>query len=208
MRRAPIALALLGCVLAACATPEVAKDYKTTRLLPQEIEDALRSEDPARRSDAASQLETMPPVRRQAVLAALATDDRAHVRLLAVSLLGTHHADDPQTLTVLADVLSLDADLDVRSAAVAALAGSRNPKTLAILVGVLTDDVSLLVKRDAAEALDRRTGQPFGLGLVEGLDAAEEAADGAMMLYEEWFESRAGSIRWDEEQGRFVEKDG
>ncbi len=186
MRVIGIALVLLVCVLAACGTPKVAEDYEAKTFLPQEIETALRSDDPAKRADAAAQVETMPAKKRGPILIALTTDEKAHVRLMAVSLIGKHHANDEKAITALADLLSLDADLDVRSAAVSALGASENTKSLTVLVQTLSNDSSLTIKREAAAALDARTGQSFGKELVESIDAAEEAADEAMMAYEEW----------------------
>jgi HEAT repeat protein len=200
---------------------EVAGDYEVRTFLPEELEEALRSEDPARRADAASQVETMPPERRREVLIALVGDERAHVRLMAVTLLGRLHAGEDGAIAALADVLSLDVDLDVRSAAVAALAESENPRALEALAGVLMDDPSLVVKREAAEALDRLTGQSFGKVLVERIDAAEsfgkvlveridaaeEACYEANEAYEEWLEERVDELVWDPARGRFAARD-
>jgi HEAT repeat protein len=199
---------LLIAVLVGCGTPEVARDYEARTFLPAELEEALRSDDPARRADAAGQLESMGPGRRLELLIALTGDERAHVRLMAVSLLGGLHADDADAVDALDNVLALDPDVDVRSAAVGALGGSRNPVAIAVLVRVLADDASLVVKREAAEALDRRTGEAFGKSLVQSIETAEEASDDAVMAYEEWLERRREALRWNEEKGRFEEADG
>ncbi len=190
MRGATIGLVLLAGILAACGTPKVAKDYEAKVYLPQEIETALRSEDPARRADAAAQVETMSPDQRGPILISLTTDERPHVRLMAVSLLGKHHADDASAIAALANVLSLDGDLDVRSAAVSALAAGTSAPSLTVLVETLSNDSSLVIKREAAAALDARTGQTFGKELADSIDTAEEAADEAMMAYEEWMENQ------------------
>jgi HEAT repeat protein len=208
MTSATIVLVLMGLAAAGCATPEIAEDYQEKALLPQEIESALKGDDPAGRADAATQVEKMAAANRKSVLLALVHDERAHVRLLAVSLLSRHHAGDEDAVAALADVLTLDADIDVRVATADALAKGGTHKGLSALLAALTDDTSLVVKRQAAEALDRLTGQTFGKTFVSSIDAAEEAADDAMMSYDGWLEERIGKLVWDAEKCRFVEKAG
>jgi HEAT repeat protein len=204
MTRATIVLALAGLVLTGCATPEIAEDYEARTYLPQEIETALKGDDPAGRADAAAQVEKMATANRRAVLLSLVTDDRAHVRLLAVYLLARHHGSDPEAVVALRNVLTLDADLDVRAAAIEALAAGGTKEGLSVLLAALTDDASLIVRCQAAEALDRVTGQTFGKALLTSLGAAEDAADDAMMSYEEWLGTHRDKLVWDADKGRFV----
>jgi hypothetical protein len=193
----------LACLGIGCATPEVAESYETTSYLPAEIGEALRSDDPARRADAADQVEKMEPATRRKALLELSADRRAGVRLLAVTLLGRLHASEEEVLVRLAGMLALDPDLDVRLAAVDAVEASQRLPALAALVAALTDDPSLIVRRQAAEALDRLTGQTIGAAVAEQVDAAEEAAEEALFAYEEWLEASREGLRWNDAAGRF-----
>jgi HEAT repeat protein len=204
MTRFGLLVAVGVLTIVGCGTPEVARDYESRDYLPQELEEALRSDDLARRADAAGQVEAMEPGRRRQILLALTEDDRAHVRLMAVSLLARHHAGDAETVARMAEVLSLDPDIDVRSAAIGALAASGDVSALKSLVGALTDDPSLEVKRQAATTLDRLTGEGFGAEFAAEFDEAETAADDTMMAYDDWLAGRAADLGWDAKEKRFV----
>ena len=190
----PMFLVLVSLSIGACATPEVAEDYKAKSYVPEEMAAALGGEDPARRADAAKQVEEMAPSDRLAALLELSRDDRAPVRLLAVGLIGRYHAGDAAAVASLGDVLSLDPDMDVRSAAVGALARSTTRESVEALLSALTDDTALNVRRAAAAALDRLSGRDYGAEVAAGFDEAEMAADEAGMAYEEWFDANGASL--------------
>ena len=202
MRPLIVLTALLA--VAACATPEVAEDYEAKTYLPDELKAALASDDPSQRADAAGQVERMAPERRQAVLTELSRDERASVRLLAVNLLGKLHGEEEATVARLAEVLAFDVDVDVRSAAVTALASSGSVEGLKALVQALADDPSLAVKRSVGTVLDRLTGEKLGSELSDRVDEAEAAADDAMIAYDDWLQANLETIRWDPEVSRFV----
>lgn len=204
MRTAPIAAALAALLAAACATPEVAEDYRTRTFVPAELAAALASDDPTARADAAGQVESMEPAKRRAALLELSRDERAPVRLLAVGLLGRHHAAEEEAAGRLAEMLSLDPDADVRVAAVEGLGRSGRVDALRPLVDALSEDASLSVKRAAASTLDRLTGQALAADFLEKVDAAESAADDAMMSYDDWLGANGATLRYDAGSGRFV----
>ncbi len=186
-----LALALIS----ACGTPEVAKEYQTKTYVPDELQAALSSDDPSVRADAAAQVEAMSVGQRKAVMLELTRDERPTVRMLAVGLIGKHLAGDNQAVDLLAEMLSLDPDQDVRGTVVAALGGTRNGTALNALLEALSTDTSLAVRRSAALALDRLTGQSFGAEMAARVDAAEDAADDAMMNYEDWFDANQGALK-------------
>ena len=178
--------------LAACGTPEVAEDYEEQVFLPAELSAALASDDPTARADAATQVEALPAAERLATLSSLAVHDNAAVRLMAIGLLGKLHAGDPTITMRLAEVIGMDADIDVRMATVPVLAKS-GEAGLAVLVEALSDDPSLFVRREIAVALDRVTGNTFGAAFAEKVGEAEDAADDAMMDYDDWLESQGNA---------------
>ncbi len=186
---------LLLLLITACGTPEVAEDYQAKTYVPEELQAALASDDPSSRADAAAQVAAMPTGQRKAVLLDLSRNERPTVRLLSVGLIGKHLSGDNQAVARLADLLSLDPDQDVRAACVGALGGTRSGTALKALLGALENDTSLSVRRAAAIALDRLTGQTFGAEMAAKVDDAEEAADDAMMNYEEWFDANREALR-------------
>ena len=178
-----------------CGTPEVAEDYQARTYVPEELQAALASDEPSSRADAAAQVAAMPTGQRKAVLLDLSRNERPTVRLLSVGLIGKHLSGDNQAVARLADMLSLDPDQDVRAACVDALGGTRSGAALKALLGALENDTSLTVRRAAAVALDRLTGQTFGADMAAKVDDAEEAADDALMNYEEWFDANQEALR-------------
>lgn len=204
MRTRMLALLVL-LAIAGCGTPEIARERETRPLLPREIEEALRSDDPARRADAAGQVEAMDPEARRRTLLELLGDDRPHVRLMAVGILARHHGQEDTVVERLGQALSLDPDPDVRGALVDALAGSGRLGALGALVTALETDPSLLVKRRIARALDRITGQTFGAAFADRVDEAELSADEAMIDYASWLPGQ--DLRWDAAAGRFVPRE-
>lgn len=186
-------LALALC--SACGTPEVAEEYQTKTYVPEQLQAALASEDPSARADAASQVEAMPVGQRKAVLLELTLDKRPTVRMLAVGLIGKSLAGDNQAVARLAEMLSTDPDPDVRSAVVGALGSTRSDTALNALLEALGNDTSLSVRRDAALALDRLTGQSFGAEMAAQVDEAQDAADDAMMNYEDWFDANKDALK-------------
>jgi HEAT repeat protein len=202
MRTVILLLALA--VLLGCGTPKVAEEYKAETYLPDQLRAALADDDPSRRADAAEQVEKMEPKRRRLVLLELSGDERSEVRLLAVSLLERLHSGDEEVVKRLAGILAHDPDPDIRTAAVGALSASGRPEALDALLDALMNDTSLSVRKDIASALDRLTGQSFGGDLVTAVDSAEEAADEAVMNYDEWIEMNRDRLKWDAKQERFV----
>lgn len=198
------AVPILLSIAAACGTPKVAQEYETKTYGYEEIQAALASDSPARRADAAEQISNMEPEKRKGVLVELTRDPRPETRLLAVSLLGKHHAADPDVIAAMGDVATLDPDVDVRTAALGALAMSGRVKALDTIAAVLTDDPSMVVRREAAVLLDRVTGQTLGAEFAGHVDAASDSADDAAMAYDDWLETNGANLRWDEKSGRFA----
>jgi HEAT repeat protein len=198
---------LFATVLAACGTPEIARDYETKTYVPAELEAALTSDDPARRADAAEQILAMDPAERKTVLTELVTNDRVEIRLMATGLLGKHHAGDSQVVKVLGERAALDVDIDVRSSALTGLAASGRPEALSSIVSSLTDDPALVVRREAAVLLDRLTGEKLGDEFAKLVSDAEEAADDAAFAYDDWVEANRDRLRWDAEDRRFTLKE-
>ena len=195
MKTATLLMTVLALTLiSACGTPEVAKEYQAKTYLPEELQAALSSDDPSVRADAAAQVEAMSLGQRKAVLLELTRDKRPMVRMLAVGLIGKHLSGDNQAVSRLADLLSLDPDQDVRVAAVSALGGTRSGAALNALLDALSNGTSLIVRRSAALALDRLTGQSFGADMAAKVEDAEDAADDAMMNYEDWFDANQEAL--------------
>jgi len=192
--------------LVACGTPGVAKDYETKTYVPEELAAALASDSPARRADAAEQISGMQPDQRRKVLIELTRDPKPEVRLMAVGLLGKYHAAAEDVVDVLGGEAALDADVDVRSAALGALAKSGRVEALVSIGSALTDDPSLVVRREAAVLLDRLTGQTLGAGFAARVEEAGSSADDASMAYDDWLETNRAKLRWDADTARFVNK--
>jgi len=190
-------------VLAACGTPEVAEEYQERSLVPAEIEAALGSDDPLRRSEAAAQVEKLPPERRRAVLLELLDHPRSAVRLTALTVLARSSVSGGPTVDRLTEVVSLDPDPDVRVAAVRALAASGDVRALDAILAALSDDLSLAVRVYAAATLDRLTAREFGAGLADRFDEAEAAADDAAFSWLEWLEANRDALEWDPGEKRF-----
>jgi len=195
-------------LLSACGTPEIAREYETKTYVPAELEKALKSEDPARRADAAEQILAMKPAQRKAVLLELTRNPRVEVRLMAVGLLGRHHATDPDVVKAMGEEAALDVDIDVRSAALSALAASGRSEALTAILAALTNDPSLVVRREAGVILDRLTGLKLATEFAGRLEEAEDAADDAAMSYDDWLESNREKLAWDAENRRFVLREG
>jgi HEAT repeat protein len=190
------ALAVLFPLLAlACRAPGVADDYSAEAIPTVEIAGALADEDPTRRSEAAEQIEAMDAETRRRTLISLTRDGRPEIRLLAVDLIGLHHATDAEAASRLAEMLASDPDPDVRIACVSSLSRGDRRHALAPLFDALSSDPSLYVRADAAAALDRLTGQAIGRAVVLGTDAAESAADDASLAYEEWIQENVTEVR-------------
>ena len=190
--------------LVACGTPDIARDYEAKTYVPEELGAALSADDPARRADAAEQILAMKPEQRKKVLVELVRDPKPEVRLMAVSLLGKHHAADAGVIAVLGGEAALDVDIDVRSGALAALAESGSVDALVAIGSALTDDPSLRVRGEAAMLLDRLTGQTLGAGFASRVEEAGSDADDAAMAYDDWLETNRARLRWDVDTGRFV----
>jgi len=182
--------------------------YEVKDYLPDEIAAVLAGNDPAARADAADQVEKMPPEQRKAVLQALARDERAKIRLLAVSLLARHHVRDADVVGDLLAVARDDLDGDVKQAAFVALGKSGDPRALKLATEVLSDmDAALPVKLEAAGMLDRLTGRVTAQDLSAALEQAVDAADDLGMDWDDWLTTHGPRLTWDDEKGRFVEKD-
>ena len=125
---------------------------------------------------------------------------------MAVGLLGKYHAADDDVVAVLGGEAALDADVDVRSAALGALAKSGRVEALVAIGSALTDDPSLVVRREAAVLLDRLTGQTLGAGFASRVEEASSSADDASMAYDDWLETNRAKLRWDADTARFVNK--
>jgi len=190
--------------LVACGTPDIARDYETKTYVPEELGAALSADDPARRADAAEQILAMKPEHRKKVLTELIHDPKPEVRLMAVGLLGKHHAADAGVVAVLGEEAALDVDVDVRSAALGALAESGRPEALMAISSALTDDPSLVVRREAAVLLDRLTGQDLGAGFAGRVEEASDAADDAAMAYDDWLSTNRAKLEWDAGSRRFT----
>jgi len=190
--------------LAACGTPGVAKEYEAKTYVPEKLHAALSSDSPARRADAAEQISGMQPAQRRQVLIELTRDQKPEIRLMAVGLLGKHDAGDAGVIAVLGSESALDADVDVRSAALSALAQSGRVEALVAIGNALTDDPSLMVRREAAVLLDRLTGQTLGAGFAAQVESASSSADDSAMAYDEWVETNRANLRWDKNSNRFV----
>jgi len=197
-------IVLMTAALAACGTPEIAEKYEAETYAPDEIAAALAADDPSRRADAAEQILAMAPERRRAVLIELTRSGEPEVRLLAVGLLGRHHAGDGEAVRALGETAALDLDVDVRSGALRALAGSGRPEALDAIGTALTDDESLVVRREAAVLLDRLTGQTIGAAFASAVDEAADAGDDVAIEYDDWLESHRDRLRWDAAKSRFV----
>ena len=191
--------------LVACGTPDVARDYEAKTYVPEDLAAALSADDPARRADAAEQISAMNPNQREEVLIELTRDEKPGVRLMAVTLLGKHHAADADVVAALGDKAGLDVDVDVRGAALVALAASGSVEALAAIGSALTDDPSLVVRRQAAVLLDRLTGQTLGATFASRVEEASSSADDAAMAYDDWLESNRAKLRWDADSARFVD---
>ena len=146
----------------------------------------------------------MEPDARKKVLIELVGSPSPGVRLMAVGLLGKHHASDDAVVSALSGDAMLDPDPDVRGAALAALAESGRPDALAAISSALMDDPSLVVRREAASLLDRLTGQSMGAEFATMVDDIQEKADDAAMAYDEWIETNREKLKWDAERAKFV----
>ncbi|MEN8149155.1 MAG: hypothetical protein ABFS86_04985 [Planctomycetota bacterium] len=204
MTRLPILPIALLLTLAGCGTPQIARPYETKKYVPEELAAALASDNPADRADAAEQILAMEPDARKMALIELTGDPKPGVRLMAVGLLGKHHAAEEDVVATLADDVMLDADADVRVAALAALAESGRPDGLAAISAALMDDPALVVRREAASLLDRLTGQTTGAEFTAMVDDALEKADDAAMAYDDWIETNREKLRWDAGKARYI----
>ena len=123
---------------------------------------------------------------------------------MAVGLLGKHDAADDGVVAVLGGEIALDVDVDVRGAALAALAKSGRIEALSAIGTALTDDPSLVVRSEAAVLLDSLTGQTLGAGFAAQVEEASSGADDAAMAYDDWLETNRAKLRWDASSARFV----
>ena len=122
------------------------------------------------------------------------------------SLLTTVQVSVSSVVAVLGEEAALDVDVDVRSAALGALAESGRPEALTAISSALTDDPSLVVRREAAVLLDRLTGQDLGAGFAGRVDEASDAADDAAMAYDDWLATNRAKLQWDAGSRRFTMK--